>query len=76
LCCFNRAELVGHCDLVGIVSRLIHSLGRYAARFLNMGDLVVNLIGAASAIRGGSVWLGLGPVERRQRKSSTGPLSY
>jgi hypothetical protein len=27
LCGFNRAKLVGHCDVVGIVSRLIHCLG-------------------------------------------------
>jgi hypothetical protein len=42
LCGFNSAELVSHCDVVEIVSRLIHSLGRYAPRFLDRGDVVAN----------------------------------
>jgi len=43
LCSFNGAELVGHGDVVGIVSGLIDSLGRYALRLLDRGEIVVDL---------------------------------
>src|SRR5262249_8702677 len=43
LCSFNGAELVGHGDVVGIVSGLIDSPGRYALRLLDRDEIVVDL---------------------------------
>ena len=33
LCGFDGGKFVGHCDVVGVVDRLVHSLSRNALRF-------------------------------------------
>jgi hypothetical protein len=43
LCGFDGGKFVGHCDVVGVVDRLVHSLSRNALRFLDRGEIVVNL---------------------------------